>query len=253
MMDESTREVIDKITRGEIDINNQSLFFPLVVKGFLLNINKKLVVRGTPIPHFILHTGDDEMYLGVKGQDASIEPLEVSNEDYVYNTIPRCIVKPGSVSIPADQITNPYVPGSIDLQIDNSLYPIVAQFRRMPVKLSLSLKYYVNSYADLMTVIQQVITSLAFVQTYKIVYLGQEIICSYNTPDSQNGEWSTDLDGQTTDNKYRTCEFDVEIESNLPVFDNRTAMYAGNIISKSITNVSPAKMGEKINNKIKFE
>ena len=55
----------NKIREGEIDINNQSLFFSAIIKGLLNKLYKDLKIRDIYIPHFILNTGDDTMYLQV--------------------------------------------------------------------------------------------------------------------------------------------------------------------------------------------
>ena len=98
-------KIISQIRKGEIDINNQSLFLPIIIKGALVKLNEQICIRGEKIPHYIIHTGDDTMYLNVKGQDASIEPLEISNEDYVYSSVPRCLVSVSGLNIETDQLT----------------------------------------------------------------------------------------------------------------------------------------------------
>ena len=239
------REIIDKIRRGEIDVNNQSLFFPIVIKGLLVKLNEQLKLRDRKIPHFIIHTGDDTMYLSVKGQDASIEPLEISNEDYVYNSIPRCLVTVNGLNIEPDQLTCPYTRGIMQYESDNSVYTMSGEFRRVPIKLTVNCKYYVDSWGDLLELTQQIISKLAFVQTYRVSYLGQLITCSYTIPTSIDGEYTTELDGTTQDNKSRTTELSLEIETNFPVWENRTMVmaddyivdyaYGGNMVDKYAT------------------
>lgn len=236
MIDKNTKDIITRIKSGEIDINNQSLFFPLLIEGLLLKLNKDLTIRNIPIPHYILHTGDDIMYLEHKGQDSSIEPKEISNENYVYNIIPRCIVTPNSIDMDPDQLTNPYTKGNLEFEYydeegNPNIYSLTSEFRRMPVKFSCELKYYVDSYRDLMELVQQIMTKLAFIQTYYITYLGQQIICSYKIPESISGEYLTELDGMTTDSKYRTISISLEIESNLPIYSPQTVMHTGNYIN----------------------
>lgn len=222
-----TTELIDKIKRGEIDINNQSLFFPIVIKGLLVKLNDSLTIRNEKIPHFIISTGDDTMYLSVKGQDASIEPLEVSNENYVYNSVPRCIVSVKGLTIEADQLTSPYIHGQLQYENEDSMYTLVGEFRRMPLKLTIDCKYYVDSWGDMMELTQQVLSKLAFVQTYNISYLGQAIKCSYTIPTSLDNEYMVDMDGTTVDNKLRTMELSLEIETNFPYWEPRTIISAG--------------------------
>ena len=91
--------LINKIRRGEIDINNQSLFFSIIIKGLMRKLYDDLTIRDIKIPHIILNTGDDLMYLEVKGHDQSKEPYEITNEDHVYNMIPRCIVNPKGINL----------------------------------------------------------------------------------------------------------------------------------------------------------
>ena len=225
------KEIINNIRTGVIDINNQSLFLPIVIKGFILTLSKQLKIRGIKIPHFIIHTGDDTMYLNIKGQDESIEPLEISNEDYVYNAVPRCIVTVQGLNIEPDQLTNPYVRGQLQYESDDSIYTLTGEFRRVPIKLTANCKYYVDSWGDMMELMQHVISKLAFIQIYTISYMGQAINCSYTIPTSMDGEYTTDLDGTSQDNKLRTTELQLEIETNFPVWEPRTIIYSGDVIS----------------------
>ena len=73
-------DLIDKIRREEIDINNQELFFANLIKGLMVNLNKDISIRGIPVPHIIVHTGSDALYLEQKGQDNSLEPFQISND-----------------------------------------------------------------------------------------------------------------------------------------------------------------------------
>lgn len=226
------KDFINKIRRGEIDINNQSLFFPIIIKGLLLKLNEQLNIRGIKVPHYIIHTGDDTMYLNVKGQDASLEPLEITNEDYVYSSVPRCLVTTEGLNIETDQLTCPYTRGIMQYESDDSIYTLSGEFRRVPLKLTVSCKYYVDSWGDLMTLVQQIISKLAFIQTYNVSYLGQSITCSYTIPVSVNNEYTTELDGTTQDNKLRTTELSIEVETNFPVWEPRTMIIADEYITK---------------------
>ena len=198
-------------------------------------------MNDSPVPHLILHTGDEQMYLDVKGQDASIEPKQISNEDYVYNAIPRCIVTPAGIDIIPDQITNPYTRGTFQVEDDENLYTISAEFRRMPVKLSVTLKYYVNTYTDLLEITQKLLTNCSFIRNFNIVYLGQVIQCSYRIPESFSGEHLMEIDETLTDTRYKTLELSIEVESNLPIFANDTVVSTDNIIKHYQHNILTTK------------
>ena len=230
-MESNATNIVNKIRKGELDCNNQELFFSILIKGLLLKLDDDISIRSIAVPHFILHTGDDTMYLKVKGQNQSIEPLEVSNEDYIYNIIPRCIVNPSNIDLITDQLTNPYTRGNFQYQTENNIYTLSAEFRRIPLKLSCEIKYYVDSYKDMLELIQQIMSKLIFVRTYNITYMGQIIKCSYKIPESFSSEHLMELDGSTTDDKSKTLTLSLEIESNFPVFEPRTVVSTDNYIS----------------------
>ena len=124
----------------------------------------------------------------------------------------------------------------------DNLYNLCGEFRRLPLKLSVELKYFTDSFRDLLELIQQVLTNLAFIRTYNITYMGQMISCSYKIPDSFSGEHLTELDGKTQDDKSHTLPLTIEVEANLPVFEKRTIMGADNYIMKAIHNVSGSEI-----------
>lgn len=228
--------VADKIRKGSLDINVQELFFSTLIKGLLYNLNKEIKVRGNIVPHFILHTGDDQMWLETKGYNASIEPLQISNENAVYSIIPKCLVTPGSIDLDGGQLTSPYSIGSLVYSNDEGTYTFSGEFRRIPLKLSVDLKYYTDSFTDMLELIQYVISNLSFVRTYDIVYMGQKIKCSYKIPESFSDEHTMDLDGAVSDNREHNLSLSVEVETNMPIFNNRTIMPA-KIITKPIANI----------------
>lgn len=215
-------ELTNKIRRGEIDINNQSLFFSILIKGVLQALKKDLKIRNIEIPHIVLNTGDDTMYLSVKGQNQAIEPLEVSNESYIYNIIPRCIVEPKGVNLVPDQLTSPYSNGVFQLDYDNEITTFVAEFRRYPLTMTFDLNYYVDNYTDSLELMQQIITKLSFVRTFSISYMGQHIKCSYVIPETMDTEYNIQIEGNTSDLKDRKISLSLNVETYLPVYDIRT-------------------------------
>lgn len=230
-------DIIESIRKGKIDINNQELFFGNLIKGLMLKLNEDISVRGIPVPHIITHTGSDALYLERKGYDNSIEPIQISNENYIYNICPRCIVTPGGIDLLLDQLTHPYTLGQMQYEAEEQIYNLCGEFRRIPLKLGVELKYYVDTYRDMLEVVQQLITNLAFIRTYNITYMGQTIMCSYKIPDSFANEHMTDLDGTTQDDKSHTLSISIEVETNLPVFEKQTIMNSDNYIVTPIHHV----------------
>jgi hypothetical protein len=227
------KTLVNKIRRGEIDINNQSLFFSIIIKGLMRKLYDDLKIRDIKIPHLILNTGDDLMYLEVKGHDQSKEPYEITNEDYVYSMIPRCIVNPKGINLLPDQLTTPYSRGLLQYENESGINTYSAEFRRMPLTMSIEMTYYVDTYTDLLELIQQTISKLSFIQTYYVTYMGQSILCSYKIPENFEGDYSITLDGAYSENKSRKMSLNIEIETNFPVFNNRSIIQSDNIIKST--------------------
>jgi hypothetical protein len=234
-------KIAEIIRRGDLDINVQDLFLSIVIKGLLVNLKNDIKIRNKPVPHFILHTGDDRMFLEAKGYDASIEPMQQSNENNIYDVIPKCIVNPNNIDLDTAQLTAPYSLGSLQYEHSTGelagLYTLKGEFRRLPMKVNFDLKYYVDSYTDMLELIQYVISNLAFIRTYDIMYMGQKIKCSYEIPDSFGEEHTMDIDGSFQDSREHTLSITVEVETNIPIFNNRTIMPTDRIISSSKHNV----------------
>ena len=231
-------DIIQDIRNGALDINSQELFFPLVIKGLLRSLNDSIYIRKLPVPHYIMHTGDDRMFLEQKGYDISKEPEHISNEDWIYSITPKCIVNPGGIDLDTAQLTSPYSTGKCQLEYNDNIIALSGEFRRLPAKLSVDLKYYTDSYTDMMELIQYVTTKLAFIHTYDIVYMGQKIKCSYKIPDSFGEEHTMDIDGTLQDYREHILSLSIEVETNLPVFENRTMVLADKIIITPIANIT---------------
>jgi hypothetical protein len=232
----NSNELVNRIRTGVLDVNCQELFYPLVIKGLLVNLRDSIKVRGESVPHLITHTGDDKMWIEAKGYDNSIEPLTISNEHNIYNIIPRCNVIPGGISLDTNQLTSPYSMGQCQIQTDDGVYTLKGEFRRMSIKMSVELKYQTDSYTDMLELIQYITTHLAFIRTYDIVYLGQKIKCSYKIADSYDDEHQMELDGAMSDGKEHKMNMTIEIESNMPVFSNRTII-SGDDMGTISTNI----------------
>ena len=239
-------QIIEQIRTGQIDINNQELFFSTLIKGVMLRLNGELKIRNIPVPHFIVHTGSEALYLEVKGQNMGIEPYEVSNESYVYSTVPRCVVSPGGIDLVPDQLTNPYTLGKLQYDSGSEVFSLTGEFRRVPLKLSIELQYFTDSYRDMLELVQQIITKLAFIKTFNITYMGQSVVCSYKIPESFSGEHLMEMDGMSQDNKNHTLSLNIEVETNLPVYSERTLMLSDKIITSHDSNILDKTAGNEL-------
>lgn len=218
------KELVNKIRNLEIDPNNLQNFFSLTIRSLLVDLNGLMKIRNISVPHMIVNTGDDEMWLIAKGYDASQEPCDITNEHNIYMQVPRGVLNVSSVDSMPDQLSNPYVRGQFQCEIDNELFTLNGECRRMPIKIQTEIQYFMPSYNDVLEMIQNFYTKLVFLRTYKFSYLGQVIMASYKMPDSVSDEHQTELTGTTDGDRNHKVSFNLEIETNIPVYEPRTVV-----------------------------
>ncbi len=231
--------IIEDIRNGILDCNDQESFVSILIKGLLINLNKDIKIRDIPVPHITMNLGDDLFFLKRKGYDASKEPLENTNENYIYNTIPRCMVNVGGIDALPDQLSSPYSRGKFVFENNNEIHTISAEFRRMPMKILFDLKYYTDSYTDMLNLIQQILSKMMFIRTFNITYLGQVIKCSYNVAGSFQDEHTLEFSGDMSEAVQKNMQLSIEVETNMPIINNKSAMDA----SVVITNCDKARHG----------
>ena len=96
MSNSKEKDIRIKLIKGEIDPNNIELFFGDAIKATILFLNKNIKLRDKRIPHFILNTGDEILYREL--MDYEYSRTEVTDENFVYNEIPRCQVDVSEVA-----------------------------------------------------------------------------------------------------------------------------------------------------------
>lgn len=211
--------VVSKIRAGELDCNLRQNFLSTVIKGVMYDLT-----RVSGIAHFMVHTGDDTMWLYERGYDASKEPVQVTNQEGIYQRLPHCVVEAGGISVMPDQLSNPYSRGEFQLEYDNRLYSLNGEFRRLPLSMELNLTYVSDSFTMTLDHLQFILTHLTYISSMYVTYMGQTIPVSYKTPDSVDKEYLTDLDGSIQDSKDRKLTLTLEIETAMPIYNPRSVV-----------------------------
>lgn len=231
----NSKKIQEKIMTGEINPNLTESFFGECIKAALLWMNDHISLKGRKIPHFIMNTGDEMMYRELmnyyydRGQG-------VTDEDFVYNTVPRCVVSPGAMNTLPDQLTQPYSRGVFEIEVDDSLYEFSAETRRLPIQISLSLKYIIDSFTDCLSLTQSFFTGLLYIQTFKFVYMGETVVCSLKMPDGVDVEKLSTVEFGT-EGRFKTINIELTLDTNIPVYDPRTAVSTDRIITKVDNNI----------------
>lgn len=209
--------------------NRDDRYFAILIKGALSWLTRNIVLYDKPIQHFIFNTGSSYMYVENNGYEYSLS--EVSGEDQIYMKMPRCIVEMENVSIPLEELTQPYVRGTYERIVDNQIVGMNAEMRRLPIEMSIKLRYVLSNFNESIVLLQEIIDKLVFNKYFKITYLGQTIKCSLDWPTEQSIQVNK-IDMTSSDTNQKSIEFSLKITSSYPQIDERTEGRNENIIGK---------------------
>lgn len=234
--------------------NRDERFFSLVIKGLLSWLNRNIVLYNKSIKHFVFNTGSSYLYIESNGYEYTLS--ETTGEDTMYMTLPRCIIELTDVGIPMEELTAPFSRGNYERRSGNQLQGYNAEIRRLPLELTINLKYYLSNYNEILILLQEIFDKLIFQRYYNITYLGKILQCSIEFPANMNPEINK-IDMSSPDPNQRNITFDIKVCTNYPVIDERTAIPTNKVIGtfgqdtslyKNNTKTDNVKKGEIINN-----
>lgn len=206
-------------------------FLSLVIKGALGWLTRNIVLYNKSIRHYIFNTGSSYMYVEYNGYEF-IEG-EVTGEDMMYMSIPRCVCQLGEISIPTEELTSQFVRGTYERlsSKDNQIKGYNAEIRRIPLELTLSLNYVLSNFNESLILIQELIDKLVFQKYFRIVYLGEVIQCSIEFPTSTKIEFNK-IDMSTAEDRNKHINFDIKICTSYPQVDTASECSNENIIGQ---------------------
>jgi hypothetical protein len=199
--------------------NRDERFFSILTKGVLGWLTRNIVLYGKPIKHFIFNTGSSYMYVENNGYEFSWS--EVSGEDWIYHEMPRCVCNFGNISIPQEELSNPFVRGTYERRKGDDIQGYNAEIRRLPIELTISLHYILSNMNESLILMEEIMNKLVFQQYFNIVYLGQVIECSVEHDGSQSVELNK-IDMSSTDTNQKTIDFDLKVCTNYPIINERS-------------------------------
>ena len=120
--------------------NRDERYFAVLLKGMLSWFNRNVVMYNKPINHFIFATGSSYMYIESNGYEFKWN--ETSGEDWMYMQLPRCVIEFGSLRIPTEELTSPYVRGNYERINGDIIQGFNAQIRRLPVEMDFTFRYH---------------------------------------------------------------------------------------------------------------
>lgn len=222
------------LTKFDNLFDRDDRFFAILIKGMLSWLSRNIVMYGEPINHFIFNTGSSYMYIENNGYEYSLK--ETSGEDQIYMKMPRCIVEIDNVSIPNDELSQPYVRGVYERIVDNEIVGMNAEMRRIPIDMNVKLRYVLSNFNESIILMQELIDKIIFTKYFSISYLGQLIQCAITFPNEQSISVNK-IDMTSTETNQKMIELSVNISAYYPQINTNTEGRNDNIISRFSNNV----------------
>lgn len=214
--------------------NRDERFFGLLIKGTLAWLTKNIVLYNKPIKHFIFNTGSSIMYVENNGYEFSWN--EITGEDAIYMSRPRCIVELGDINIDTSELTQPNIRGVYERNNKSNIEGFNSEFRRMPIQISMTLKYVLSNFNESIVLLEELISKLSFQRYFKIVYLGQLIECSIEFPSSYSIEINK-IDMTSTETNQKNINIQINVCSSYPSFNEMSEISNNSIIGKTSSNL----------------
>jgi hypothetical protein len=209
--------------------NRDERFFSLVIKGLLSWLNRNIVLYNKSINHFIFNTGSSYLYVESNGYEYKVS--ETTGEDTMYMKLPRCLIEISDINIPMEELSAPFSRGNYERRSGNQLQGFNAEIRRLPIELTINMKYYLSNFNETIVLLQELIDKLVFQRYFNIIYLGKIVQCSIEFPANYNPELNK-IDMSSPEPNQRNITFDIKICTNYPLIDTRTEIPTDKVISK---------------------
>ena len=214
--------------------NRDERFFSLVVKGLLSWLNRNIVLYNKSINHFIFNTGSSYLYVESNGYEYNVS--ETTGEDTMYMKLPRCLIEISDINIPMEELSAPFSRGNYERRSGNQLQGFNAEIRRLPIELTINMKYYLSNFNETIVLLQELIDKLVFQKYFNITYLGKVLQCSIEFPANYNPELNK-IDMSSPEPNQRNITLDVKVCTNYPLIDTRTEIPTDKVISQFGHNV----------------
>ena len=209
--------------------NRDERFFSIVIKGLLSWLNRNIVLYNKSVNHFIFNTGSSYLYMESNGYEYSV--TETTGEDSIYMKLPRCIVEISDINIPMEELSAPFSRGNYERRSGNQLQGFNAEIRRLPIEITINMKYYLSNFNETIILLQELIDKLVFQRYFNITYLGKVVQCSIEFPANYIPELNK-IDMSSPEPTQRNITLDIKICTNYPLINTRTEIPTDKVISQ---------------------
>lgn len=212
------QKIIHNIRYHQPDLSKLPFdFFKIAITSFIEDLRRQIRLFSNDIPVYIFNTGDQlltDEWVNSEGQE-----------------VPRIVVDIDNMSILSDQLTNPYQRGEFILTDNKQDIGYSAYVRRIPLNYGIPIKMTVSNIIEALKWQEVFLLLLYKNNVFHFRYYSKDNRGVYRFPEDTSVERNVEL-GFDDSRRYRTLNFNIEIELQYPAFD-----WFGSSSLKSIDNV----------------
>jgi hypothetical protein len=210
-----------------------------ILIGLCADLNKKIYVMNqvsqedrikTDVPFYFSFTGDEDVLYDYFLQDDSLDP-ERKKAIGNYDVVPRGIVNVTSFGIDSSSLLNKFTRGFYQKEVDGQLKSYTAQFQMIPVTMNCECKIWVDTQLDLFRITEKLIRTLYKNNLYQ-VDVGHIEEGTYRVPTiykmPEDYEMERPIEFSFDDEKRKSVNFTIELNSFIPSFELNDEQFAGN-------------------------
>lgn len=242
--------------------NTDDVFNRCVIGGLLYLLNHKItyeqvwddnVVETVTVPfaYNFVSSEPNERFIQDNYTFFGRECFSDKIVDGNFEMLPRFVVSYESSQIESASITNRFVKGIYQKEIDGKIESYTAYTYHIPLTLNFSLEGWVDNYITAFKIEQTIRDVFYKNKTFWVQYKGAKIGCCVGFPESITTGEKTVSYSFSQENQIKMT-FNLSVETHQPCFDMSTVIPGDNVIEYTSLELS-AYSSEKVDKSVKFK
>lgn len=218
-----------------LEFNKDDSVLRAIIVALLAELDDSITYHNTydqfhhrkTVPFYYSATGDERFLLDNFLHDAVSDPND-EKAIGIYNPIPRGVMNMTSMEIDAGSLVNKFTRTEILKLSEGMLKPFSYETMLVPIILSFECTVLCNSHIEIFKITESIISSMYKNNIFHVDLGGYRIPSNYTIPESLDSEKLFEY--SFGDKKENRILFTIEVQSYIPVFDENTEMFAGNVV-----------------------
>lgn len=218
-----------------LEFNKDDSVIRSIIVALLAELKSKIYIYHTTdqvrqridVPFYPAVTGQEGFLLDVFLNDEVSDPLNTKAIG-TYDVVPRGVVSFASLDIDSGSLLNKFGRMEKLKNENNQLIPYSYETQMLPINMTFDIKIAGDSFVQMLKIVQACFRKLYKNNQFKIDLGGYHIAGTFAIPESLDQEKLFEF--SFSDKKTYDINFSLELSSFIPVFEEDTEMFAGNIL-----------------------